>query len=218
MNRSTRQPQGNPAKIADALQRTRATLRRAELALEDLERATDGERRVAAMTNVVVTGRAVTNVLQNLKSAASGFDKWYQPWQAEMRQDALLRYLYELRSEILKEGRDRTGSSTYISSFRYPEDLPPAPPNAVRFFMGDRYGGNGWEVRLEDGTVQKMYVTLPPHQVRSWLSFRDLPTEHLGKPIGETSLENVCRLYVQYLRRLVDAAEKEFGESAPSSR
>jgi hypothetical protein len=54
--------------IADVLDRTRSTLRRAELALDSFSDAPDRERAVAAMTNVVVMGRAVTNVLQNLRS------------------------------------------------------------------------------------------------------------------------------------------------------
>jgi hypothetical protein len=66
-------------------------------------------------------------------------------------------------------------------------------------------------VRLEDGTIQKIYVKLPEEQVRSWLSLQEFPGEHLGSPITDDSLENVCRLYVQYLERLVRAAEAEFG-------
>jgi hypothetical protein len=211
MGGSSKQHEDDPVKIADVLRRTRSTLRQAELALEDLKRATDHERQIAAMRDAVVYGRAVTNVLQNLRSVVAGFDKWYWPWRAEMVRDPLLRYLYELRSEILKEGGNRIGGlTTYITSLRS-EDLPPAPPNAISFFIGDQCGGIGWKVRLEDGTTQKVYVKLPPQNVRTWLSFRNLPNEHLGKPIHENSLENVCQLYLQYLQRLVSAAEKEFG-------
>ena len=37
------------------------------------------------MHNVVVYGRAVTNVLQNLRNRAQGFDDWYEPWQTETK-------------------------------------------------------------------------------------------------------------------------------------
>jgi hypothetical protein len=52
---------------------------------------------MAAMHNVVVMGRAVTNVLQKLCSKVEDFDVWYQPWVEEMARDPLLRYLYNLR-------------------------------------------------------------------------------------------------------------------------
>ncbi len=143
-----------------------ATLRTAELALEDLDRAPNNERRVAALRNVIVMGRSVTNVLQNLRSKAQGFDAWYTPWRQQMSQDPLMKYIYNLRSEILKEGKDRTVRNVHIISFRPSVDLPPTPPNARGFFIGDENNGTGWEVQLEDGTIQKIYVELPADQVR----------------------------------------------------
>ena len=54
-----------------------------------------------------VFGRAVTNVLQHLRSFdpydEGAFDRWYEPWVTEMRTDPLLRYFYELRSAFLKD-------------------------------------------------------------------------------------------------------------------
>jgi hypothetical protein len=203
----------NQAKVAETLKNTRATLRRAELALANLEHARTGEHRVAEMCNVIVMGRAVTNVLQNLRHAAPGFDDWYSPWEQEMSQDPFLKYIYKLRSEILKKGKPGASVSTYVMSFNTSTDIPPAPPNATSFFIGDEYGGSGWRVRLADGTLETMYVELPAHIARSWLRFDDVPREHLGAPIGDDSLENVCRLYVQYLQRLVVAAEQQFGNA-----
>jgi hypothetical protein len=166
------------------LQRYRATrydtLRTAEFALEGLERAPDGEHRIAAMRNVVVFGRSVTFVLRNISSAAPSFAQWYAPWQAEMARDPLILYMKDLRNEIEKQGKARTVVSTYIRSFRYPDDVPPPPPNAKEFFIGDQFGGSGWQVQLEDGTLEKMYVTFPEGQIRTRLIFANLPLEHLG--------------------------------------
>ncbi len=217
MSGSAKLVQDDPAQIAQVLARTRATLRRAQIAFEELRRAQDGEHRVAAMCNFVVYGRAVTNVLQNLRSVARGFDAWYAPWRTEMERDPLLKYLYKLRSDVLKEGKEGTAHSLYISSLRIPEDVPPAPPNARGFFIGDHYGGIGWEVQLEDGTVEKVYVALPQHKARSWSSFVGIPREHLGSPVRDDSLKNVCHLYVRYLQRLVQAAKREFGPRASSA-
>ena len=205
---------GHHAEIADVLRRTQAALRRAELALEDLQQASNRERRVAAMHNVVVTGRSTTFVLQNLRSIAPNFDAWYDPWQDEMRRDPLLKYLKDLRNEIEKQGREGAVNKGFIENFNTSRDIPPAPPNAVAFFLGDENGGSGWEVRLEDDTIQKIYLELPERIGRFWLAFENLPEENLGSPIADDSLENICRLYVQYLERLVDAAQREWGPPA----
>jgi len=184
------------------------------LALEDLQQASNRERRVAAMHNVVVTGRSTTFVLQNLRSIAPNFDAWYDPWQDEMRRDPLLKYLKDLRNEIEKQGREGAVNKGFIENFNTSRDIPPAPPNAVAFFLGDENGGSGWEVRLEDDTIQKIYLELPERIGRFWLAFENLPEENLGSPIADDSLENICRLYVQYLERLVDAAQREWGPPA----
>ena len=211
MTHSTPPSAEDAAKIADVLQKTRATLRRVELALDNFPNAPDRERQVAAMHNVVRTGRSVTFVLQNMQNMAPGFHAWYMPWQEEMRKDPLLRYFKDLRNKIEKQGREGVVNITHINSFNTSRDMPPAPPGSVSFFIGDENGGNGWEVQLEDGTTQKIYIELPESIGRSWFAFEDLPDEHLGSPIVEDTLEGVSRLYVQYLRRLVEAAEKEFG-------
>jgi hypothetical protein len=132
-----------------------------------------------------------------------------------MSQDPLLRYLYELRSAILKKGQEGATNAVTIQSASMGEILwmlGPAPPNTVSTFLGDENGGSGWEVQLEDGTIQRIYATLPENNnVQVRLAFENLPSEHLGASVTDDSLENICRLYVQYLRRLVEAAEERFG-------
>ncbi len=189
-----------------------------ELALEDISRySTDPERRLAAVHNVVVWGRAVTNVLQGLRGLPNDegkFDTWYAPWRKEMEDDELLRYFYELRTAMLKKGETQTGPKLYVRSFTYPDDLPPAPENARSFFMGDELGGAGWEVELEDGTTSKQYVALPAEVATSWLTFEGLPSVHLGWPMKDDRVEYACGLYVRYLERLVTAADQEFAASS----
>ena len=150
------------------------------------------------MHSVVVFGRAVTNVLQNLRSKVPDFDAWYEPWKAEMEEDPLMCYLYKLRTDVLKKVREGATSVVNIRSASLDDMLRmlgPPPPNAVGPFMGDVNGGSGWEVRLEDGSTQKMYVTLPDNEnVRSYLAFEKPPSEHLGAPIADDSLEHICQL------------------------
>jgi hypothetical protein len=136
-----------------------------------------------------------------------------------MSQDPLLKYFKKLRNDIEKRGREGTTHVTVVDSFSTSDippppssDIPPPPSNAIGFFVGDQNGGNGWEVQLEDGSIEKIYIALPEDKMRSWLAFEDLPSEHLEAPIEDGSLENVCRLYVRYLQRLVVAAEARFGK------
>ncbi len=98
------------------------TLQTAEFGLADLE-SPDPKRRMAGLRNLVVFGRAVTNVLQKLRTPlGSDFENWYSGVQKELRADQLMKFFYDLRSEILKEGSIGPLSvHTHIQSFG-PED------------------------------------------------------------------------------------------------
>lgn len=200
-------------KTQDVLRRARGILRRIDLAFDLFPDYPDRERQVAAMHNVVMLGRTVTFTLQNMQHSAPGFSAWYGPWQAEMKEDPLLRYFKDLRNQIEKQGREGASVSTHVHSFTV-KDLPPAPPNAVNFFMGDQNGGDGWRVRAEDGRIEKIYVKLPQSMVTTVLGFDELPEKHLGRRIGDQTLKGVCRLYRGYLERIVTSAETTFAGSS----
>jgi len=90
------------------------------------------------MHSVVVFGRSVTNVLQNLRSKVPDFDTWYEPWKAQMEQDPLMRYLYKLRTDLLKKVREGATNVTKIQSASLGElqhILGPPPPNKVGFSL-----------------------------------------------------------------------------------
>ncbi len=192
------------------------TLQTAEFGLADLS-ASDPRRRVAGLRNLIVFGRAVTNVLQKLKTPlGTAFDDWYLSVQQRMRDDELMKYFYKLRSEILKEGSiGPLSTHTHIGSLG-PADMQllqeGAPPGAKAFFMGDRLGGDGWEVELADGTKETYYVTLPGEiDATTSLHFKDAPTEHQGEQIEDTSIGALAARYIAYIRQLVSEASKRFG-------
>lgn len=188
------------------------TLKTAEQGLKDLIKGSP-ERKLSGLRNLVVFGRAVTNVLQNLRSTESDFETWYKRYKEEMRNDPLMKYFYELRSKILKEGILETSTRTYIRQLRIPEDLAhfdPPPPNVKRFFIGDNLGGSGWEIQLPDGSIEKYYVELPSDIGSVSLHFPDAPKYHLGQEINDTSIPNLAKLYINYLHQLVEAAKERF--------
>lgn len=197
--------------ISESLRKARETLRNAELALEDLRRENDARRQLASFSNVVVWGRAVTNVLQLLRSRATGFDEWYAPWRREMQADPLMKYMYSWRSVMLKRGAQppfegEVDLRKLLPSLR----IPAPPPNATGFFIGDETGGVGWMIRLPDGTSGKIYMSLPEDVAGNTLLLTDLPAEHLGARIVESSMEHVATIYLHYLYRLLHSAEQQF--------
>ena len=196
---------------SEILKRCDETLATAGFGLEDIK--SSPERRLAGLRNLVVFGRAVTNVLQNLRSTQPDFDNWYSPFREEMENDPLMNYFYRLRSEILKQGNLGTGSYAHIKSFQFPQDLKklgPPPPNAKSFFFGDQLGGSGWEVIMDDGSVTKYYVDLPGEIGRVGLLLPEAPDEHLGNKLENKDIEYLGTLYLDYLKRLVQEAKRRF--------
>lgn len=200
------------SKTIDILKRAEDTLDTAKLGLRLLTGATPADR-FPGLRNVVVFGRAVTNVLQNLRSIEPGFDEWYEHRKEEMKTDALMRYFYLLRSEILKNGLLNVSTQVHIHSLRLPDDmarLGPPPANATGFFIGDSLGESGWNVELPDGSTEKYYVQLPQESVSTSFHFPDPPRSHLGQELGESRIEVLSKIYIDYLQQLIQSAKQRF--------
>jgi hypothetical protein len=198
--------------LADAV----GTLQTAEWGLADLT-GPDPRRRMPGLRNVVVFGRAVTNVLQNLRSVvgAQVCNEWYSPLQEKMRKDELLRYFYQLRTEILKEGTLQTGMAMHINfnTRDLQQLMQDPPPGAKNFFIGDHLGGSGWQIDLPDGSVAKYYVALPENiqqGITMQFHFPDPPRTHDGQTLQDTSVEALAYLYIGYLRELLGEATGQF--------
>jgi len=201
--------------VSEILHDAIETLRSAQQGLDDLLQG-PRERRLAGLRNAVVFGRAVTNVLENLRGVAPGFDEWYGPVAAELRDDPLLRWFYQLRSRILKQGSLPISGSVMFIEVKLPRDvskLPPAPPNAVGFFAGDAAGGMGWEVQIPGGPREKFYVEWGAPDIVTFASvFSDAPDFHNGREVTNKSIENLTSLYIARMRRVLDEARLRFGQ------
>jgi hypothetical protein len=200
---------------AEILKRTEETLSTARHGLDDLI-AGPPHRKLSGLRNLVVFGRAITNVLQNLRGTEPDFDEWYAQYRDEMESDPLMRYFYALRTKILKEGLLETMTHAYIGQLSWPEDMSrfgPPPPDARAFFIGDSAGGSGWEIEVSDGSTEKYYVELPAEVGSVSLHFPQPPKYHLGREIRETGIEALSRMYIDYLHELVQAAKEKFKSS-----
>lgn len=131
-----------------------------------------------------------------------------------MREDPLMKYFYKLRSQILKEGVLKTIPTAHVKKLDFPDDMDKlrktAPPNAKKFFIGDEYGGSGWEIQLPDGSLEKYYVELPSNIGYVTLHLPKAPKYHLGKKVEDDSIQNLAKLYIEYLRKIVLDAKQKF--------
>ena len=128
--------------------------------MQDLEH----DRILLGFLGVVVFGRSMTLVMQNLRTHDRGaFDAWYSSWQEEMRRDPLMRYFNDLRTKVIHQDAPAIGillASTGVNR---------APVGSI--------------------TIEDM----------------PLPKSHLGQPLDDTSMMNLCRLYHAYLERMFQA-------------
>jgi hypothetical protein len=148
---------------------TRASfmLRMAQQGLRDMQETdirNNQDRVLLGFLGVVVFGRSMTLVMQNLRSHDRGaFDNWYSPWQTEMKDNPLMRYFNDLRTRVIHY------------------DAP---------LIGILLGGFGANLpAIGSITVEGL----------------PLPECHLGQRLDDTSMRNLCRLYVEYLQRMFDS-------------
>jgi hypothetical protein len=203
------------AQIRAILQRVDDTLKTAWHGFEDVV-ATDRNRRFTGIRNVIVFGRSVTFVLQNLKSHADGFEEWYQAEATALAADPLMRYFVEARNQIEKQGKLNVASSMHLRSFSTGDmsKFGPPPRGATSFFIGDQLGGTGWEIALGEGQTAKYYVQLPTSVGEVSQHFLDFPAAKAPELAGR-SVDDLCELYLERLVALVQRARKEFLPSEP---
>lgn len=186
-------------------------LETAKFGLDDFLNA-QPERKMSGLRNLFVFGRAVTNVLQNLRNKEDSFDEWYKPYQDEMKNNMLLKYIYNLRTEILKRGVMKTSKALLIHSFSSNDmaRFGNPPLGATSFFMGDQLGGTGWEVQLADGSIEKYYVELPSDIGIVSTQFDNLPESVQLPPEVDGTVESISSYYYNFLEDMVTDAKAFF--------
>jgi hypothetical protein len=196
----------------------REMLAMAEAGFKDAT-SSDPTRRRPGLMNLITYGRSVTFAIQTIKNLVTGFDEWWNPYQQRMRDDPLMKYFNETRNTISKEGSLKTSTTTVIGASG-PVNLGAlmaqlqrdAPPNTVSTFLGEgSTGGNGWNVKMPDGSIDKVYFALPEGiDIKSDLHMPDPPKSHDNKPITDTSAPNLARLYIESLREIVNEFEEKW--------
>lgn len=205
------------AEIDAVLRRVEETLQTARHGLDDLLDA-GRSRRMSGLRNLIVFGRSVTFVLQNLRSVAGEgeFDHWYAPQKEVLKNDPLMRYFVEARNELEKQGKLSVSTSTHIKSFSTDDikKFGPPPAGATTFFIGDQLGGCGWEVELGDGRKEKYYVDLPVSIGEVKQYFSNFPVAKAPELQGAT-VEELSQRYIERLAALIAAAREHFLGAPP---
>ncbi|MGI2129896.1 hypothetical protein ACRN93_00975 [Shewanella baltica] len=199
------------ATISEVLVRTEQMLETAKHGFDDLV-SLNKTRRFTGLRNLIVFGRSVTFVLQNLRTAVGKerFDAWYEPHQESMKQDVVMRYFVKLRNELEKQGRLPVSTSAHIHHFssdmisQYKQ-----PPGTVGFFIGDQLGGSGFEVELLDGSKEKYYVEIPTSVAEVTQHFNELPVPD-DDELKSKTIEQLSEHFLKFLEALLDNARKEF--------
>lgn len=208
--------------IESAIHRVEETLQTARHGLHDLLDASRS-RRMTGLRNLIVFGRSVTFVLQNLRSVVGPekFDAWYQPQQDAMRASPLMRYFVEARNNLEKQGRLNVTTSGHIRHFSTSDisRFGPKPANANAFIIGDSLGGTGWQVELPDGSREMYYVELPNTIGEVKQQFFDFPKDR-SPELADRPIEELCTAYIETLSKLVREARSHFlpqneGQQAP---
>lgn len=195
-----------------AINRAEQVLDTAYFGLKILESG-DPSERSAGLRNVLVFGRSVTFVIQNLKSIVGEdrFNAWYSPLQEKMRSDPLMRYFVDARNNLEKQGRLDVSVSVAIHNFNSNNlaKLEKPPFQANSFFMGDSTGGSGWIMDLGGGESIKYYINIPRSMGEVKQVFHSLP-DNMPAELKGLSVEELSSIYLGKLKELLVAAKKEF--------
>jgi hypothetical protein len=177
-----------------------------------------GRKKDAGLRNVLVFGRSVTFVLQNLRSIESSFDDWYEPHLAKMKADPVMQYFKDARNNLEKQGRIDVKTSVSINALN-DETMKlmqkTKPPGAKAMFIGDQLGGSGWEVELQDGETLSYYVDLPIEIGVVEQSFI-LPNSGKFNSLKNKSTFELTEHFLGVLSEIVNDANRTFADANPS--
>lgn len=209
----------NEQPVLLALKRAQEVLDTAYFGLQILKQSNSSQRS-AGLRNVLVFGRSVTFVIQNLKSIVGEhrFNAWYQPIQDALRANPLMKYFVEARNNLEKQGRLDVSVGGIVRNFSGSDlqKLEQPPFQASSFFMGDETGGSGWEMDIGDGETIKYYIAIPESIGQFNQVFHSLP-ENIPSELRNLPVEKLCEIYLDEMAKLVAGAKKEFSPH-PSER
>lgn len=204
--------------LAQMLQQIEMTLNTMKMGIDLYkDNQNDRSQKDAGLRNAVVFGRAVTNSLQKLRGTELGkseFDSWYRPWQTKLEEDEGFRFLYKLRSQILKEGILEASSEVHINHLDTSDAydlMKKTPLNVKSMFIGDANGQSGFKVVLPDGSIENYYIKLPNYiDVETSLEINKVPHYKGYYNNKITNTTTLLDYYYKFLYTMVADAKLKF--------
>ncbi len=175
--------------------------------LDQLSLANDAVSFKALFNSFLNSARAITYALQKEGNDIPRFNDWYALRQEEMRNDELLRFIHEARTEDFHEGKHKLSFSTGIVHFSSDQAGPPPSKNAAMVIGAD---GPFWLV--DEGTPRERRI--PIKQGGIWatgVGIKNAPTKHRGETLERNDPITICRVALVYFSELVHEATQSFG-------
>ncbi len=183
-----------------------AKLEDCRVIFEQLRASTAAPSFRASFNSFLSAARAVTYSLQKDGRNIAGFSQWYEAKQNEMRNDELLRFIHEARTEDFHEGRHRLVFGTYIKYFSTAEAGSPPADNA-RIIVG----GEGIYWLVDEGTPNERRIPINKGGAYSvHVAVKNAPKVHLGKKLERNDAITICDLALYYFSKLVHEARTKF--------
>lgn len=174
--------------------------------------------------NILIYGRILINHVQKKLENydKEKFENWFHRYRLEIfgkpadeakeknLPDKVLDFFIKARDELEHEEIPRFTTTMAITSLTLPADLGPKPPNATGVFV-DGFGV-GWQVKNSDGTLGKLYVTLPENKVKTTVKPVNLNSvdDKTLESIFSIPLDERLKYYVNYLNDMVNDAVRVF--------
>ena len=189
------------------LDQSSATLHAAAWAVEELEVTSATIVQLALIRWTVIECRRSTFVLQKLSSRVDGWEEWYAPRQESMRDDPLMRYFHDLRTQIEKQGLPAAMAEVVDAE----TDAVIGDVSCSESSFGIHTAG---AARVNDDGEMPAPGELNPENLRL-RNFRliDPPRSHAGEDLSDFRFAALARLAINYLRsNLIQPAIDDFGE------
>jgi hypothetical protein len=174
--------------------------------LQQLELASDAPAFRSLFNSFLSASRAITYALQKNGEHIPGFKEWYATKQSEMKDDELLRFIHEARTDDFHEGKHRLNFSTTVHHFSTSMAGEPPSPDAKMAI-----GGEGVFWIVNEGTSREQRIPIKQGgDFATEASIGNPPTAHLGQPLTRNDPVAICQLALDYFSGLVHEAITTF--------
>ncbi len=182
---------------------TKSKLEDTRIIFEQLKQADDTQKFKALFNSFLSSARAITYALQKEGKKKADFEKWYKKKQKEMKNDELLSFVHEARTEDFHEGKHRLNFSSYFEKFETNQvGAPPTPDAKIAI------GAEGPYWIINHGKPDERRVPIKDGgNFKINISINNGPKEHLGKRLQKNDPITICYLTIKYFEKLVHEAQ-----------